>query len=229
MINLRAKIRKVFGKKTRSAKRSGKIPAILYGPEIENIPLEVDVKDFKKVFEQMGETSLISLKLEGDKNEKKVLIHAIQRDPINDDFIHIDFYQPSLKQEIEVEVPLIFEGVAPAVKELGGTLVKEIQQIKIKCLPQNLVHDIKIDVSVLKTFDDEILVKDLKVPPEIKLLKNPNEIVAKVALPTKVEEELAKPIEEKVEEVEKVEKKEKTEEVVEEEQPNQTAKEEKTH
>jgi len=151
--------------------------------------------------------------------ERPVLIHDIQRDSVSDKFIHIDFYQASLKQEVEVVIPLVFKGVAPVIKELGGTLVKEIQEIKIKALPQNLPHDIKIDVTSLKTFEDEIFIKDLKIPAEVKVLRNPDEIIVKVVPPTKVEEELEKPIEEKVEEVEKVEKEKKVEEVVEEEQP----------
>lgn len=212
MIILKAKIRKDFGRKTRSSKKSEKIPAIIYGSGIKNIPIEVNYEEFKKVFDQTGESSLVNLEIEDEKKGRPVLIHEIQRNPVSGKFIHIDFYQASLKQEIEVAIPLVFEGIALAVKDLGGTLVKEIQEIKVKALPQNLPHDIKVDISSLKTFDDEILVKDLKVPAEVKISKNPDEIVAKVVPPTKVEEELEKPIEEKVEDVEKVEKEKKSKE-----------------
>ncbi|MBU3934497.1 50S ribosomal protein L25 [Patescibacteria group bacterium] len=212
MIKLIAKTRKDFGKKTKSLKRTGKIPAIVYGDGVKNIPLEVDYEEFKRVFDHTGESSLVSLEIEGEKKERPVLIHEIQRDHLSGKFIHIDFYQASLKEEVEVMVPLIFEGMAPAVKDMGGTLVKEIQEIEVKALPQNLPHDIKIDVSLLKTFEDEIFIKDLKIPENVKVLKKPNEIVVKVVPPTKVEEELAKPVEEKVEDVEKVEKEKKTKE-----------------
>lgn len=214
MIKLSAKIRKDFGKKTRSIKKAEMIPAVVYGPSVKNISVEVDYEGFKKVFNQAGESSLIILEVEGEKKERPVLIHEIQKDHVSGKFIHIDFYQASLKQEVEVTIPLIFEGVAPAIKELGGTLIKEIQELKIKALPQNLPHDIEVDISTLKTFEDEIRIKDLQLPAGIKITRSLEEIVAKVVPLTKVEEELAKPVEEKVEEVEKVEKEKKSKEEV---------------
>lgn len=220
MLTLNARIRKEIGKKTESIKKQGKIPAVVYGPGVKNISVEVDYEEFRKIFSQTGESSLVSLKIEGESKERPVLIHEIQHDYVSDKFIHIDFYQASLKQEVEVSVPIIFEGVSLAIKDLGGTLVKEIQEIKVKALPQNLPHDVKVDISVLNTFEDEIFVKDLKFSSEVKVLRGPEEIVAKVVPASKIEEELEKPIEEKVEDVEKVEKEKKVkEEEVEEEKP----------
>ena len=226
MLVINAKIRKDFGRKSKSLKKVGKIPAIVYGHKIKNLALEVDEKEFSKIFKQTGESSLIFLKIEGEKEkqERPVLIHEIQRDPVTDRVIHIDFYQASLKEEVEVTVQLTFEGVASVVKDLGGTLVKNITEVKVKALPQNLPHEIKINIDGLKTFEDHILIKDLVIPQGVKILKEPQEIVLSVAAPTKVEEELEKPIEEKVEEVEKVEKEKKEEEIVEEKKEEKGAK-----
>lgn len=208
MLNLFAKKRE---KKERKLTRSKDVlPGILYGPKIKNQPVEVNLKEFKKVFEESGESSLISLELEGKKIP--VLIHEVQKEPLSDEFIHVDFYQPILNKEVEANVPLVFEGEAPAVKELGGTLFKEFQEVEVKALPQNLPHEIKVNVESLKTFDDEILIKDLILPKGVKILKDPETIVVSVLPPEKVEEELEKPIEEKVEEVEKVEEKKEKEE-----------------
>ncbi len=102
---------------------------------------------------------------------------------------------------------MIFEGFSPAVKELGGTLVKVIHELEVKAKPEDLPKEIKVDISSLKIFEDILTIKDLKVPIGVEILKNPEEIVAEVFPPEKVEEELAKPVEEKVEEVEKVEEK----------------------
>lgn len=214
MLSLSAKIRKIFGKKVKNLRKKGKIPAVLYGPEIKKaIPLEIDEKEFEKVYKETGESSLVSLEINKEKN--LVLIHDIKRDPLTEKLIHIDFYQPRLGEEVEVTIPIIFEGTSPAVKDLGGTLVKNISEIEVKALPQNLPHEIKINIQSLKTFEDEILVKDLPIPQGVKILKKLEEVVATVAPPEKVEEELVKPIEEKVEEVEKVkEKKEKEEEEI---------------
>lgn len=224
MFTLSAKTRKDFGKKTKSLKRQGSIPAVVYGPGVENVAIEVDEKEFKKVFQKAGESSLIELVV--DKEKKPILVHEIQKDPVSNKIIHIDFLQPNLKEEVEVAIPLNFEGVALAEKDLGGTLVKNILELSVKALPQNLPHEIKVDISVLKTFEDHILVKDLVLPQNVQVLKNPEEIVASVLPPQKVEEELAAEITENVEDVGKVEKEKKEEDIIEEpqEKPKEKAK-----
>ncbi len=209
MLTLDVKIREILGKKTKSPRKTGLLPAILYGPKIKNIPLKVDFKEFEKVYQGAGESSLIQLQVDGKKF--LVLIHSVEIDAISQKPIHIDFYQPKLDEEITATVPLIFEGMAPVVKELGGTLVKNIYELEVKALPQNLPHEIKVDISKLKAFEDNILIKDLIVSKEVKILKAPDEMVAFISEPEKIEEELVKPIEEKVEKVEKVEEKKKEE------------------
>lgn len=210
MLSLTAKIRKELGKKVKKLRSKDILPAVLYGPKIKNQSLELNLKEFEKVYQEAGESSLISLEIE--KKKIPVLIHEVQFDPITEKPIHVDFYQPSLGEEVTVTIPIIFEGEAPAVKELGGTLVKNISEIEVRALPQNLPHEIKVDVKRLKSFEDNIFVKDLITTEGVKILKNPDEIVAFVAEPEKVEEELVKPIEEKVEEIEKVEEKKAAEE-----------------
>jgi len=222
MINLSAEIRKE--KKLKDLRDKGIMPGVLYGPKVKPVSVEVDLKDFKKVYEEAGESSLISLKV--DSKEFLVLIHEIQKDSVSGELIHVDFYQPILTEEVEATVPLVFEGEAPAVGELGGTLVKGFQEVEVKALPQNLPHEIKVSVERLETFEDEILVKDLEVPENVKVLKEPDAIVVNVSAPTKVEEELEKPIEEKVEEGEEEEGKEedKEEDKEEEKKPEEESK-----
>ncbi len=208
MLTLKAKKREEIGKKVNALREKGIIPAVLYGPKIENLPLAVDVKEFEEVFESAGESSLINLEVDGKKF--MVLIHALELDAISQKPIHLDFYQPNLEKEITAEVPLVFEGEAPAVKELSGTLVKNIHNIMVKALPQHLPHEIKVNLLGLKTFEDNVLIKDLALPQGVKAVRDEMDIVARVVPLQKVEEELEKPIEEKgVEEIEKVGEKEK--------------------
>lgn len=216
MIKLNAKIRKETGRKTNALREADRIPAVVYGHKVKNLMLDIDYKDFQKVLRQAGESSLIELDIEGEKEKKSVLVHEIQKDPVSDKFIHIDFFQASLTEEVQVKVPLVFEGESIAVKDLGGTLVKNISELEVKALAKNLPHEIKVDIGGLNTFEDHILVKDLNLPKEVKVLAKPDEIIVSVARVEKVEEELAKEIEEKVEDVEKVEKEKKTEDIVEE-------------
>ena len=212
MISLSAKIRKDFGKKTEKIRQQGLVPSILYGPKVENIPLEIDLKEFEKVYKEAGESSLIEVKV--DKKTFLVLIHAVEIDAVSQKPIHVDFYQPKLDEEIEATVPLVFDGEAPAVKDFGGTLVKNVHELEVKALPQDLPHEIRVDISVLKTFTDSIAVKDLVLPGEgkVKILKEPEERIVFVAEPEKVEEELSKTVEEKPEEVGKAEEKKEGEE-----------------
>lgn len=191
------------------------IPAVLYGPGIKNLNLAIEARDFEKIYKEAGKSSLISLAVEGSKENYSILIIEVKVDPVTGKYTHADFYQPNLSEEIEAEVPLVFEGESFAVKDLSGTLVKNISTVTVKALPQSLPREITVDIGKLKTFEDTILVSDLKLSEGVKVLKNPDEIVALVMAQEKIEEELEKPIEEKVEEVAKVEK-EKKEEVPEE-------------
>lgn len=222
MLSLTVKIRDEK-EKPNILRKEGSLPAVLYGPKTKNLSLQTNKKEFEKIYQETGTSSLISLEVE---NGKKfiALIHGIQKHPISNDFIHIDFYQPDLEKETEAEIPLEFIGSAPAEKELGGTLVKNIKEIEVKALPQNLPHDIKVNIEGLKTFEDSILVKDLKVPEGVKILKESDEVVVSVFAPQKVEEELEKPIEEKVEEVEKAGEKEKEEKSEEKEEAEEKSK-----
>jgi len=209
MIKLNAKIRTEARKKVNKLRELGKIPAVVYGHKVKNVLLNVDYKEFKKVLEQAGESSLIELNVEGEKEKRPVLVHELQKDYVSNKFTHVDFFQASLKEEVEVKVPLVFEGVSLAVKDLGGTLVKNIDELEVKALPQNLPHEIKVAIDGLNTFEDRILAKDIKLPEGVKLKIKPDEIIASVAHVENVEAELAEEIKEEVENVEKVEKEKK--------------------
>lgn len=201
MLNLSAK-KRAKEEKVNLLRNQGKLVGVLYGPEVQSSPLELDYKAFKDAYKESGESSLISLQI--DTKKYLVLIHAVQRDPVSGKFLHVDFYQPKLGEKIETKVPLVFEGEAEAVKSLGGTLIKSIYELDIRALPQNLPKEIKVNTEGLKSFEDTILVKDLKISSEVEILRDFEEVVASIASPKKVEEEIEKPIEE-VEKVEKAE------------------------
>ncbi|MFZ3054779.1 MAG: 50S ribosomal protein L25 [Minisyncoccales bacterium] len=206
MTSLKAKLRQAKGTAYRAAQKEELIPAVLYGPGIETISLEVDRKEFEKVYKDVGET-LIDLDVEG--KGYSVLIHDEQVHPLSQALLHVDFYQPNLKEVVETEVPLELVGEAPALK-LGGTLIANMKEIPVSALPKDLPSKIVVDVSSLLTFEDSITVKDIKVPAGVTIeIEDPEEIIVKVMEPENVDEELAKPIEDVNKEPEKaVEKKE---------------------
>ena len=189
MTKLNAQIRNTFGKKNQALRKSGFIPAILYGHKTKNISLQIPHKDFEKVFEEAGQTTLVDLKIENE-NPKKVLIQEVQIDPISGDAIHTDLYQVKMTEKIKTDVPISAEGESAAVKDLEGSLILQKATVETETFPQDLIHEIKIDISSLKTFEDRILVSDLKVPETITILDNPDEVVAMV-MPPRSEEQLA--------------------------------------
>ncbi len=161
--------------------KEGKIPAVLYGRGIDNKNLWVDKKEFIKVFREVGESTLMDLHF--GKEKRSVLIHDVQVHPISGDFLHIDFYQVKMDEKIETDIELVFNGIAPAVKELGGTFVKSLDKLPIRCLPGDLIGHIDVDISSLKTFEDHIYVKDLNIPEAIEVLIDEETVVALVTPP----------------------------------------------
>lgn len=191
MFKLSAKIRDISGKAVKTLRQAGEIPAVIYGAKDSAKSIILSIIDFRKVYKEAGESSVISLELDGKKHD--ALIHDVQFDPISGEPIHVDFLLISQDKELEVDVPLVFEGVAPVVKELGANLVKVMHELPISALPKNLPHDIVIDVSVLKTLDDQILVSDIKLPAGVKPTVSLEEVVVSVteAGEEVVEEEIA--------------------------------------
>ncbi len=212
-VELKSKTRKKLGK-VKSIRADRKIPCILYGAEIkESIPLEVEYKEFKKVYYEAGESTIIELDID-EKSKKNVLIKDIQLDPITSDYNHIDFYQINMKEKIFANVELDYVGVSLAVKDLAGILVKNLNEIEVNCLPGDLPKEIIVDISALKTFDDFIRIKDLKISDKVEVSANADDIVATVTPPRseKELEALNEEVEEKIDEVEGVKKEEASEE-----------------
>ena len=163
------------------------IPAILYGSVTDSQKIKIKKRDFEAAFNEAGESQLVDLFVD-EKGPVKVLIKDIQRDPVKDNIIHADFYQVDMNKKIEIEIPINFIGEAPAVKELGGTLVKNVDAIQAKCLPGDLIENLDLDLSSLKSYEDYIRVKDLSIPDNIEVFAEGENIIAHVIEP-EVEEE----------------------------------------
>jgi len=202
---LKAQKRELFGKKVKKLRKQGLVPAIIYGHKFKNIPLKLNLHDFVKIFERAKENMIIDLEIEGDRTYS-VLVHDILKDPVSGQILHIDFYRIKAGEEITAEIPLVFQNISPAVKDLGGTLVTNIRTIKVRALPKDLPHDIKLDISTLKSFDDQIKVSDLPKPQGVKFLMEPEAVVVLIKPPrTQAETEaLSEEVKEEVSEVEGV-------------------------
>ncbi|MBU4375375.1 50S ribosomal protein L25 [Patescibacteria group bacterium] len=184
-------------KKNGSAKQvlsTGYIPAVIYGSGAKNINLKIKKNDFERVFAAAGESNLIDLIISG-KQAVKVIVKDFQENAVKGGVTHIDFYQVDMKKKITTNIPLDFIGKSKAVKELGGILIKNMDEVEVECLPGNLVNKIEVDLSKLNDLSDIIRVSDLSLPEGISIINEQSDVVASVVeLRAAVEE---KPQEEK--------------------------------
>lgn len=208
---LSAAPRTLQGKKVKQLRDQGIVPGVMYGHQIEPVMLQVPAKALQKTIADAGFSSLVDLTIEGS-NKERVLIHDLETDPVTDAVIHVDFFKVRLDQKTKAEVELNFVGVSPAVKDLAGILVKNLSTVEVEALPQDLPHDLEIDISKLATFDDLIHARDIVLPAGVELMIDGDLVVANVT-PPRSEEEIKALDSEVVEDVTKVEsaKKEKPE------------------
>lgn len=168
-------------------REGGKVPAVFYGPKEAATPVVMDMLAFEKIWREAGETTLV--KLVGPFGEKETLIQDVQRHPLTDKPLHADFYVLEKGKKVEINVPLEFEGQAPAEKN-GHILVKALHEIEIEVAPAELPHHLVVDISTLENVGDHIVAGQVKLPPSAELLTGADEIVVSV---TAFEEE--KPLE----------------------------------
>ena len=195
-IELAVAPRSVLGKKVKTLRRQGITPANIYGHGIPSVAVQVPTPDLTRTIRVVGRNTMLQLHVEGEKKRRPVFVRDVRRNPITDEFLHIDFYQVSLKEKIRLEVPLNIVGEAPAVSVHHGILLQSVNAIAMEGLPTDLPPHIEVDVSGLEEIDDAIHVKDLDVSPDVTLLVDPELVVAKVAAPRLVEEEVEEEVEE---------------------------------
>lgn len=200
MTTLKALLRDKSSRLT-DLRKAGMIPAVFYGKKEASTPIAINMTDFIKVWKEAGESSVINLQTPSGAVES--LIHEIDFDPVTGTPRHADFYVFEKGHKVEVDVPLEFEGVSPAIKEQGGTLVKVLHTLKIEAMPKDLPHNIVVDISSLISFESQILAKDLKLPTGVELKVPHEEVVALVSAPREEKEEEPAPVDLSAIEVEK--------------------------
>ncbi len=186
---LQAKMRDVVGKQVKHFRKEGMVPVVMYGHKVEPKNLWVQALELDKTYVAAGENTILELVIDGAKGVN-VLIQDIQADPLSGRLAHADFFQVHMDEEIEASIPLEFVGESPVVKEMGGVLVKSLDEVEVSCLPADLPQAIEVDISAIKTFDDHIKVRDLKVSPKVKIVSESDTTVALVT-PPRTEAELA--------------------------------------
>ena len=197
-------------------RKEGKMPAVFYGKKTESTPITLLQRDFLKVWKQVGESGVVTIK--SSTGTVDTLIHDVDIDPVSDIPRHADFYVFEKGKKVLVDVPLVFVGISPAMKDLGGSLVKALHELKISADPQHIPHEIEVDISPLIDFSSKIFAGDLKLPVGVTLIELPEEVVVSTAAPKEEKEEEVAPEPVDLSAIE-VEKKGKKDEVSEEPAP----------
>jgi len=178
-MELQATLRKNLGTSASNKIRQEKqIPAELYGHNTANLHLAVQGREFKKVYEEVGESQVVTLVVDSKKHP--VLIHDVRVDALHGGVIHVDFYEVKMDEEIVTNVELEFINESPAIKEKKGNLNKTITEIEVEALPANLPESIIVDISKLIEVGDSIHVKDLAIPKNVKVFLDPETAVVSI-------------------------------------------------
>ena len=186
-VELRSETRTIHGKKVKNLRAENLIPAVVYGPDMDSLSIQIDERDLFKVMQEAGSTALIYLSVDDASEPHVVLAREIQRDILTGRTMHVDFYEVRLTETVRTMPRLDFVGESPAVKSGIGVLIHGMNSVEVECLPTELISSIEVDVSVLETLDDNILVSDLPVPDSVTIIADPGDVVASV-VPVRVAE-----------------------------------------
>jgi large subunit ribosomal protein L25 len=181
--------REAQGKANKRLRRAGIVPGVVYGKGEASTNVQVDEKTFETLYRAAGRTSVVKFTLPGSSRSTSGFIKSVQRHPLSGQPLHVDYLLVNLNVEMEVDVPLVFTGEPPAVEETGGTLLHNLSSVHVKALPTDIPHEITVDVSVLKTLDVAIHVRDLNLNRDLVQVMTDADALVAAVVPPRVEEE----------------------------------------
>ena len=181
--------REAQGKANKRLRRAGIVPGVVYGKGEASTNVQVDAKTFDTLYRAAGRTSVVKLRLPGSSSSTSGFIKSVQRHPLSGRPLHVDYLLVNLNVEMEVDVPLAFSGEAPAVEETGGTLLHNLSSVRVKALPNDIPHEIGVDVSVLRSLDVAIHVRDLSLNRDLVQVLTDGDTLVAAVVPPRIEEE----------------------------------------
>ena len=204
VVSLKLSPRTVTGKKVKTLRRKGIIPVHVYGTGADPLALQADALVLRRILPRVGANIPLSVEIEEQKGESICFVREVQRHPVTEDVLHVDFMRVDVSQTIRAEVPITLLGNAPAVRQLSGTLLQPLQSILVEALPMNIPASIEVDVSGLDDFEKGIYVRDVSVATNVTVVTDPDELIARVS-PPRVEVVEEEEVEEAAEEAEEAE------------------------
>ena len=195
---LAAKSRELTGKHVSRLRRTGRLPGVVYGHGVPSSNVSVDTHEFEQFRRHAGNNVLLDLVVD-EGNPTPALVHGVQVHPVSHRPLHVDLLVVSMTEELTVDVPVITTGSSLAVEREGGTLLHQLESVRVRALPDHLPRSIEVSIESLVDFDHVIYVRDLVIPADAHLLTDPDEVVLKV-LPPRIEIEEAPVVAEPTEE-----------------------------
>jgi len=182
-ITLAATKRELLGRKIKKLRKKGMVPANVFGSHIPSVALTLKFDEFRKVYEEAGESSIVYLSIDGETKQRPVLIRPPQLHPTTRLPLHVDLRQVNLKEKIKTMIDLVLVGEAPAQTQ-GALIITLKDQVEVEALPTDLPEQIEVDISKLENFEDSILAKDLKIDrTKIDLQLDDEEVLVKAEAP----------------------------------------------
>lgn len=189
-IVINAEKRDLTGKKVKNLRRAGKLPAVIYGYGVDNIPIMVDHRASSRILADAESSSLITVSLDGE--EHPTLVREKQWDYIKRSLLHVDFQAVSMTETIAAQVRVELVGTAPAVEEYGAILISGLNEVEIEALPADLPESLEVDISGLEKIGDTVLIRDLDLSDKLTILNDPNSMLA---VTSTIEEEIVEEVE----------------------------------
>jgi large subunit ribosomal protein L25 len=183
---IKATRRQVIGKRVGAMRRSGELPAVLYGRRVDPTPITLNAHDATLTLARATSSSIITIELDG--KEYPALVREKQRDFIKNHLLHVDFLVLSLTEKTRAQVGIELTGSSPAVKNYNAVLVTGLNELEVECLPQDLPERIVLDVSGLAEIGDSIHVRDVVVSDKVEILTDPDEIIVSTTAQMQEEE-----------------------------------------
>ncbi|MGB9637568.1 MAG: 50S ribosomal protein L25, partial [Microgenomates group bacterium] len=179
-LTLNAQKRVTLGRKVKNLRKQGLLPANVYGKKIKSQAVSLNQDEFRKIYDLAGETEVVDLKIEGEKESRPILIQNLQTHPVSGLPLHVDLRQIILTEKITAKIPVEITGESPAAEQKLGILIQTVSELEVEALPMDLPEKFVVDVSQLTKVGDEIKVKDLAVDKKVELKAEDDLIVAKI-------------------------------------------------
>ena len=184
-IELQSEKREVLGKQTEILRRRGITPVHIYGHGIDSLALQCETLKLERALAVAEENRIITLKIKKERATRPVLTREVQRNAFNGKLIHVDFYQVRMDEKVEVQVPVVLVGEAPALSDKENSLLQEHHELNVECLPDRIPAEIEIDISVLTEAGQAIRVRDIKVSPDVTITTDEDMIIANIIVRAK--------------------------------------------